>query len=117
MTTSARTIRRALVMTALSIMAVFGLSGQAYAHPDITNVTCDPMANSTFGCWVFYANAHQPVRIRWYVNGNLDSTLNDLWHFTRGCARGQQVFVKVVVSDVHGSDTASTSVLCGGTAQ
>lgn len=110
---AARTTARALAVATLGTAGVLTLASPAYAHPEITNLHCTGYTNSRFGCTVSYTGAHQPVTIRWYVNGRRDPSLDDKSHFIRGCARGERVTGKAVVSDVHGTDTLSDWAICG----
>jgi hypothetical protein len=114
---STRTMLRAMAAVMLSMLVAFGLAGQAYAHPDITNMECVPASNARIWCAVFYSGAHEPVRIRWYFNGVHDPRFDDDRYILRGCELGKTVYVKAVVSDIHGSDSLTDHVRCGGTPQ
>jgi hypothetical protein len=87
-------------------------AGPAQAHPDV-NVICEGASNSRFSCAVFVGHAGPSVQIRWYVNGIQIRELDNLRHFFRGCARGNDVVARAVATDDRGFGEDSDSARCG----
>jgi hypothetical protein len=111
--TLSRVARLATAITAAATIATLGLAAPAQAHPEVV-VRCESAPNSQHGCSVSIRFAVQPVQIRWYINGTHVTKLNDLISWFRGCARGEPVTSKAVVTDATGgSDSDSDTVICG----
>lgn len=113
MSTTRRTAARFAAAAALGATVSLGLATPAYAHPVITNMKCDPASNARFQCFVSYTGAHLPVTIRWYMDGRHYPPGDNKTNFIGLCALGP-VTMRVVVTDVHGSDQLSDRFICGG---
>ncbi len=107
-----RAVIRTLAIAAVAVAVPVGLAGPAYAHPEINRLLCES-GHGRFSCFVTFHGQHNPVTIRWYINGvripDADNQNHTPWW---PCAIGKRYGVKVTVSDVHGSDTANGGGLC-----
>ena len=105
-------VARLAAATTAATIATLGIAAPAQAHPEVT-VRCDPASNSRHGCTVSIKGAAQPVRIRWYIGGTHIPELDGRISWWRGCALGQPVTGKAIVTDPNGSDSDSDTVICG----
>lgn len=105
---------RAVAVLGVTAAATLALAAPAQAHPEVL-VLCEPASNSRHMCAVFIEGEAPPVTIKWYVDGQYVASLDNRISWVRGCARGQRVTAKAVVTDPNGSDSDSDSVICGAT--
>ncbi|MFI5934333.1 S1 family peptidase [Actinoplanes sp. NPDC051494] len=82
----------------------------ATTPPTILGLNCEVLPLLHFGCDV---NAYHPdpQQISWTVNGV--AVVDNDTNLTRTCRKNQRMTVKVTVSNSSGSDSASSSVVCG----
>jgi hypothetical protein len=99
-------------LAALSIAAAASVAlAPAATAVTYVDVSCESGA-SKFMCFA-YNDAQAPSTVRWYINGNYVSALDDRT-FTglRGCSGGSYLTVQAVVGDVTGSITGSSGIRC-----
>lgn len=80
--------------------------------PKVLGLNCEVLPKYHFGCDV-NAFHPDPLQIRWTINGVASPVNNDQEGFTAGCGKNQRISVRVTVSNAGGSDSASSSVVCG----
>jgi hypothetical protein len=78
----------------------------------ITSLECDTIGKTNFFCDV--AATPAGVQIRWTVNTIPVNGANDRTHMSSGCDQNRNATIRVVVSNVRGSDEAQDSVRCEG---
>jgi hypothetical protein len=99
-----------LAATALTT-ATLAVGSPAQAHPVITNVNCES-GGGQFLCDLAVAGSFGPLQIRWVINNQARPALNDQTSIQGTCTIGRHYSVRVTVTDIVGSDTASYSFPC-----
>ncbi|MEU4567915.1 hypothetical protein [Micromonospora sp. NPDC023956] len=95
---------------ALGIGAALTPTGPAGAAPTVS-LLCESGA-AILSCDVTYANAQQPVSVRWWVDNTYRPAWDDLTSVAQRCAVGRAYAVRVVVADATGETEAIRRISC-----
>jgi len=105
---------RALVVAALATVtlttATLAAATPAQAHP-VAFLNCESGEGEAF-CSVAVTQSFGPLTIRWYINNRARPEFNNQTDIWSSCPIGSYIGVRVVVTDLAGSDAVAHSVRC-----